>query len=119
MKTKRVKHLLTKYFKFWVHWLGLGFWDVTLSFSKEKVDRGNGSYRAGLCEVEWEYLTAHITIYPKAIRHLDDRGIEKVMLHELVHVLINEMREEGPDHEERVATQLQKAFSWVKGRDHG
>lgn len=117
MKIKRVKKLAEKSFRFWVHWLGLGFWDVKMGFSKEKVDMGNGNFRGGLCEVSWEYLSAYITIYPKAIKHLDEGEIEKVVLHELMHVLVNEMREDGQLHEERVATQLEKAFLWVKRRN--
>lgn len=90
-----------------------------MGFSDERIDKGNGTYRVGLCEVDWKYLTAYVTIYPKAITHLDHKGIEKVVLHELMHILINEMREKDIHHEERVATQLQKAFSWVEGREHG
>ena len=59
----------------------------------------------------------YITIYLKAIKHLDADGIERVVIHELMHVLVNEIREGELHHEERVATQLQKAFSWVKGAD--
>lgn len=32
----------------------------------------------------------------------------------LMHVFLNEMREEGIDHEERVATMLSKAFLWTR-----
>ena len=33
---------------------------------------------------------------------------------ELCHALVNEMREQGIDHEERVVTMLSKAFMWVR-----
>ena len=114
MPDKRAKKLVCKYFKWWVHWLGLGYWDMTLVFSDKKVNQGDGYSRAGYCECQWKYLTATVTIYPKAIKHLSEYEIERVVIHELVHVLINEMREAGIDHEERVVTQLQKAFNWVK-----
>ena len=45
---------------------------------------------------------------------LSKKEIEKVVVHELMHVFLNETREEGIDHEERVATQLQKAFFWIR-----
>ena len=35
--------------------------------------------------------------------------INYMVVHELLHVLVNEMREEGIDHEERVVTHLAKA----------
>lgn len=115
MKNKRVKSLVRKYFKWWVHWLGLGYWHVTLCFSNETSPRDNGYFLAGSCDCDWRYQTATVTIHPKAIKHLDKAEIEKTVIHELIHVFLNEMREEGIDHEERTATQLQKAFSWVKG----
>jgi hypothetical protein len=95
--------------------MGLGYWHVTVTMSKKNKPRENGGFLAGFCDCEWKYETAHITIYTKAIRHLSKEAIEEVVIHELVHVFLNEMREDGIDHEERVATQLQKAFSWVKG----
>jgi predicted SprT family Zn-dependent metalloprotease len=45
---------------------------------------------------------------------MDADSIEKIVVHELMHVFLNEMREKGIDHEERVATMLSQAFLWVK-----
>jgi predicted SprT family Zn-dependent metalloprotease len=66
--------------------------------------------------VEWKYQTATITLYPKTMRHLTPEEIENTVIHEIMHVFLNEMRAWSidTDHEERCATQLQKAFSWVK-----
>jgi hypothetical protein len=115
MKNKRVKKLVKKYFKWWVHWLGLGYWDVTLQFKPGEQPRGGGCVLAGTNSTDWKYVYSCITIYPEAICHLNDAEIEKIVIHELMHTLLQEMSEGGADHEERVATQLQKAFSWVKG----
>lgn len=45
---------------------------------------------------------------------MSDEEIEYVVVHELMHVFLNEMREQGQQHEERVATLLAKAFLWVR-----
>lgn len=115
MQTKQVKKLIRKYFTYWVHWTGLGYWSIKAVMSSEINERPNDSYLAGYCDVEWKYLTACITFYPKAMRHLTEEEIEVAVIHELMHVMVNETREGGMEHEERVCTQLQKAFSWVKG----
>jgi predicted SprT family Zn-dependent metalloprotease len=115
MKTRRVKKLLHKYFTWWVHWTGLGYWNVRMVMSGKVKKRPNNYLLCGYNETDWRYQTTSITFYPKAMRHLAPDEIEAAVIHELVHVFLNEMREPGIDHEERVATTLQKAFSWVKG----
>jgi predicted SprT family Zn-dependent metalloprotease len=64
-------------------------------------------------------MDSSITFYPKTMVDLSDQEIEKLVVHELMHTFLSEMREEGKDHEERVASMLQRAFTWVKysGRD--
>jgi hypothetical protein len=112
MKPKRIKKLLRKYIAWWVHWTGLGYWDIGVTFEdmcEENLDR------CGISHVNWEYLTANLTFYIKPLRRVSPATIELAVVHELMHVLLNEMRENGIDHEERCATQLQKAFVWVKG----
>ena len=118
MSEKRLKKLIRKYFRWWLHWTGLGYWNITLQISGEQKQSSDGGMLAGHCDCSWKYLTATITIYLPALEGCTPAQIEKVIIHELVHVLINEMREGDSDHEERVVTQLQKAFSWVKEGAH-
>ena len=115
MKTKQVKKLLRKNYRWWVRWLGLGYWTMSMAFCSGLKKASNNIWLAGYCHVEWKYLKAWVTFYPKAMRQMTEWEIERVVIHELMHVFLNEMRETGLDHEERCATQLQKAFSWVKG----
>jgi len=114
MKTKKVEKFIRKYFKWWVHWLGLEYWIVNCYFEDDEINKGNGYLLAGSTDVEWKYLHAYVTFYPKTMRHLSKSDIECAVVHELMHIFLNEMREEGIDHEERVATILQKAFMWVR-----
>lgn len=112
MKPKQIKKLLRKNIAWWVHWTGLGYWHIGIVF-KEKCKEN--PYRCGYCEVNWKYLVSTVTFYIKPLKSQSPATIERVVIHELMHILLNEMRAKGIDHEERVATQLQKAFSWVKG----
>lgn len=62
-------------------------------------------------------MSAYITLYLPCLKDLSPQRLEEIVIHELVHILINEMRDyhKDPDHEERVVTGIQKAFSWVVG----
>jgi predicted metallopeptidase len=114
LRTRQVKKLLRKYLDYWVHWTGLGYWDIRVIFKKGSKKRGKDEHLAGKCFVTWKYVRATIIFYPQAMKHLPKEEIEAVVIHELMHIFLNEM--DGTlDHEERVATQLQKAFSWVTG----
>lgn len=115
MKTKRVKKLLKKYFLWWVHWTGLEYWHCRMGFERKINKLPNNLWLGGYCTVEWKYQTARIVFCPRAMRHLTPEEIEATVVHEIMHIFLNEMREDGIDHEERAATQLQKAFMWVKG----
>ena len=114
MKTKRVKRLLRKYCNWWIHWMGLEYWRVTVNFMSGKHKGRNGNLLAGKNDADWKYLEATIAFYPDAMRHLTKDAIERLVCHELVHTFLNEMRESGIDHEERVTSELTKAFMWVK-----
>ena len=66
-------------------------------------------------ETRWEYQDALIVCYPKNLKNKTDKEIEEVMVHELLHVCLNEMwdwepTEKGQKHEERVCQMLTRAF---------
>ena len=112
MTKAETKRLINKYFKWWTHWLGLGYQTVTAKF----VDHWEGGLDCdALCETDWRYMESVITFNVSHLSGMDENTIEVTVVHELMHVFLNEMREQGIDHEERVATMLQKAFMWVKG----
>lgn len=67
----------------------------------------------------WEYKTAGITVNLLAVRDLDDSLLENCWVHELAHVLVNEMRAEprtaeSTAHEERVCTLIADALIWAR-----
>jgi len=96
--------------------MGLGFYSVDLNFyDKEKEFRkAGGNVAVFRVWADWRYLSASIAVNVKAVARLDDDELERAVVHELIHVLVNEMREPGIDHEERVVTMLSKAFFWTR-----
>ena len=114
MSDKKIKNYIRKKLRWWVRWTGLGYWRVNTVW-KEVIQMDHGGYNtAALCVCDWRYQEATITFGMEKIRQIKRSDIEQLIVHELMHVFLNEMRAEGIEHEERVATQLQKAFLWVR-----
>jgi hypothetical protein len=114
MKEKKIKKIIEEKSRWWIHYLGLGFWEVHLLFSNViREDRWGFTTHADT-SVDWKYLKFTVTFYLKTLTNLTKDDLENMVVHELMHVFLNEMRESGIDHEERVASSLQKAFSWVE-----
>lgn len=117
MKDKKIKEYARERFSWWIHWLGLGYGDISLEFVEYIEDKGSSYIDtdvAGECHTDWRYQETHVYLAMNRLRQLRKQTIEKVIVHELMHVFLNEMRETGIDHEERVATSLQKAFLWIR-----
>lgn len=100
----------------WITPLGLAWYmGETRFYAKEKEFRkSNGGVAAFRVWADWRYMTFTISVNVPAVRRMDDDELERAIVHELVHVLVNEMREDGIAHEERVVTMLTKAFFWVR-----
>jgi predicted SprT family Zn-dependent metalloprotease len=103
----------------WIYRLGLRWWTVNVYWYKKpkQVKRffGKRKDETVLARTfsDWRYGTAEIHFNLPAFECMTDDEIESVIIHELCHVLVNEMREGEIHHEERVVTQLQKAFCWT------
>lgn len=68
---------------------------------------------------QWEYLQAKVAINVPEVARMNDDKLERVLVHELCHILVAEMRGDPDvcsDHEERTVTQLAKAFIWTRDR---
>jgi hypothetical protein len=117
---RRVERFVEK----WRRPMGLDWW--TLKFRWDRLDKceldktGDGSFCCvAHTEVQWPYLTATITLHLPTIEEQSDKELESQVVHELCHVMVNEMRwlnaeSVNLDHEERVVTQLAQAFRWVR-----
>lgn len=109
--SERVNGILDR----WIALLALGHWTINRDLRRQdKPDfRDDGSSsEVARCHVNWQYEDATITVWlPEAHEYTDER-LEWVMVHELMHIVLNEMREDRKNilHEERVATVLAKAL---------
>lgn len=101
----------------WIKPLGLRWWKIDCAWVRESHrwsrDEQDG-HPIAECHADWKYGEATITFDLGRIELLDDDGLDTIVVHELMHIFLNEMREGGIEHEERVATTLQKAFLWLR-----
>jgi Zn-dependent protease with chaperone function len=113
---KRVKAAVEK----WLQPLGLEWWDVKIVYYSNPTDIvrifASDEFLVVPAKTwaDWRYGTAEVAVNLPAFDEIDKDKVETVILHELIHVLVNEMRTVGLDHEERVVTGLTKAFLWVE-----
>jgi len=117
---KRHRRRIRRCFDEWGTKLGLRWWSVEIRyydrpkhFRKASGASANAAMRVW---ADWRYMTATIAVNVPALAELSDDELERSIVHELVHILVNEMREDDPDvkHEERTVTMLTKAVIWVR-----
>lgn len=129
------KKRLTALQKKWLLPLGLRWWKVTFSYSREPLKSDEAEGRTCLAQtlVDWEYLKATVTFDMQCIADESDEDLEETFVHECMHIFVHEMRmwagpevtvekqEEAMKHEERVVTQLANAVIWTRqtGFDEG
>ena len=107
----------------WRSRLGLHWWKISYTFDRtgedfaSAEDSSDGVTRiraSAKTSVRWPYLIATVAFNMPALAVLSLGDVEELLLHEHVHILVNEMREDGVDHEERVVTMLTSAFLWTR-----
>jgi hypothetical protein len=79
------------------------------------VDGEPSKGAAACCKAKWEYRHATIRFAVETVEAMDERELDECVVHELMHCLLNELREEDFDlkHEERVTTDLTCAVFFV------
>ena len=107
-------------FKKWQPILRLTGWEFTWQYHRQCLpDAGPNAPRwepLGRCTPMWEYKSALVEFVLSSVADLTDDELEGHIVHELVHVLVNELKEydmERPEtvkHEERVVTEVTWAF---------
>lgn len=117
----RVKVLWDK----WTNMLGLRTWQkISIEYFRDEAlprrdDESERTPSSAVADVRthWQYRTAHVRICLPAAMGEDDDNLEYIVVHELCHILVNELREQEDwlNHEEHVVTQLAMAFGWVEG----
>jgi hypothetical protein len=118
---RRIRRLIDK----WHKSLGMGWWSLDIKYSNTTRDDGD-DYSTVLMAVhtDWEYRKAAITVHIPSMFDVSNEDLEKCVVHELCHVLVNEMHDwtledPGKKHEERVVCGLADAFLWTRnaGKD--
>lgn len=98
--------------KRWRYPLGLDEWHMTTRYTQGNliVDGTVSTGAVGCASVRWQYREAELDFNLEKTAKLTDEELEEIYVHEAMHVILNEMRDEDIKHEERVASSLAFAF---------
>jgi hypothetical protein len=103
---RRIKSVIKKW-----QWMVAG-WSVSWVFVRDRLEED----AAASVEVEWKYCEAQVAFGLFEMMEQSDSEIERVVVHEMMHILVSEMRGlENMDHEERVVTVLTRVVTNGKG----
>ena len=122
-KKQRIEQIKALFDK-WIPRLGLKWFSIEIiHYSKRKhymqaTEKGPNSVMVASCS--WEYMRATIYVCIPNTEGMSDRKLEWTVVHELMHVFLNEMRGANKNvdaeflaHEERVASMLADAVIWT------
>lgn len=86
-----IENLVLVKTRVWEDRLGIAHWTLEHAFLDSfdnEAEGGDDFKTTALTEARWQYLTAKIKWFlPSAVRH-SDTELEKILVHELVHVLL-------------------------------
>jgi hypothetical protein len=116
---KRERQRIMRFIDAWLEPLGLRWWTVRVMYHRRsKGFRAIHPTRVVLARVvaDWRYMEAQIDVNVGAAVGLADWELERAVVHELCHLLVNELQGAAgyTDHEERVVQTLARAFIWVR-----
>lgn len=109
---RRIMPLVKK----WKLRLGLNLWDIDSEFYRGPFEREGEWFTGAMAVVRWEYMDATLMFDLVSVTDLSDADVEKMVVHELMHVILKELQHTTDDfmkHEERVATMLAQAFVFL------
>lgn len=114
---KKFRKSVLGYHEKWKRLLALSWWRSKVVFFNY-LTNPDGSTFVASCDVNWQYQDYTLNINEIDLRRRSNSTIERVVVHELLHAVVNEMREQGIKHEERVTTHLECAILFMlnKGR---
>lgn len=104
----------------WVDNLRLWNWEIRYHFYRGPID-GRENFQAIACaEVRWEYGEADISWNLMKVKDLSDEELEKCVVHEYLHLLVNEMQHLSDDyakHEEHVVSMITLAIMHTRNSE--
>lgn len=97
--------------------MNLDRWSVQVDYEPDVADH-NASCAATM-NVDWRYKQASIKAYIPTMARMTDQSIEYIVVHELCHAMVCQMRgkKHKMDNEEAVVTELSRAFMRTKYPD--
>ena len=119
---KKRKKLLGKIIDKWTYRLGLRWWHITFVLTADPKaikdifrdkDVKKSDTIMGRTYADWRYKTATVYINVPATKGKTKRFLEKFIVHELAHIIVNEMREGKIRDEESVVTAITDAIFWT------
>ena len=120
---REAKAKVLRVYSSWKNELGLRDWAIRLHFERGAPEETTPFVVLGVTSASWAYKIAEITFHLANFKDRTDYEIEEIVVHELCHILVCEMRTTVPSqemstemnrHEERVVTQLARAFIWTR-----
>jgi len=117
---KKTKKIVEKYMFWWTRWLGLRWHNFSICYDNnwKEFDKKTDQRSGMRIYPDWRYMMFEIWVNLPPLRELSEETIEHMVVHECMHVFLNELRIEGSEqhnnHEERVATMLENAFLYVR-----
>lgn len=122
----RTDEAVNRLFQHWTSMLGLRWWEevkiLTYNTRNDMPESQRVSGATAYADVSWEYKTAVCGFCLELMIGMPPAEIERVVVHELCHLLINAMRDYekmGIKIEELVVTNLTQAFIWVATEGRG
>lgn len=113
---RKIRSMVRAAFFKWARVLGLRYWDCRVDYRRIPFPpHAQGGVTAAKCHCKWEYRMVTVEVSLIDLSDLNQEQIEDVVIHELLHALVHEMREDDPDckHEEAVVTGLTRAIRWT------
>lgn len=111
-----------RWFRFVEKWkplLFLNSWEFVWEFDRKgDTIEANDDNATALAETNanWKYAHARIDVNVRDTIGRSDFDLEGIIVHELLHCALNEMREAGIEHEERVVSLLQRSLMLTEQR---
>jgi hypothetical protein len=95
MKDRTVPQLhavLDKYIKKWKRYLFLNTWLLDSSIRDYIQNDRDNIDTIATCDAEWKYFHVTLNFSYAKMRDMKKTEIEKIVIHELLHAVVNEMR---------------------------
>lgn len=111
--SKQLIDVIGKYIKKWKTNLFLGSWRINFNVRDYMKPTDDGFPTIATCDSSWQYFEATLNFNLEIMADMEEEKIEETVIHELLHAVVNEMRDKGAKHEERVVSQLTMIAAWM------